>query len=118
MKKIIRLTESDLHRIVKRSTNRILREMEYGYDEIPSFVIRSISVNGSDVSDEFFNEFGDKFENKYDFSSNLNEFLERYGIRAYDVDTAREFGESGDGVFINTNSRDRVEVHGGYEDLI
>ena len=118
MKKVIRLTENDLHRIIKESANKILREMNYDYGEIPSFVIRSISVNGSDVSDEFFNEFGNEFENKYDFSSNLNDFLERYGIRAYDVDTASDFGESGDGVFINTNSKDSVEVHGGYEDLI
>ena len=32
-KKLIRLTESDLHRIVKESVNRVLREMEEPYDE-------------------------------------------------------------------------------------
>ena len=33
MKKVIRLTEGDLHRIVKQSVNRVLREMEEPYDE-------------------------------------------------------------------------------------
>ena len=30
-KKLIRLTESDLHRIVKESVNRVLREGEYNF---------------------------------------------------------------------------------------
>ena len=34
MKKIIRLTESDLHRLVKESTKRILNEMLYGDEEL------------------------------------------------------------------------------------
>ncbi len=34
MKKIIRLTESDLHRLVKESTKRIINEMQYGDEEI------------------------------------------------------------------------------------
>ena len=33
MKKIIRLTESDLHRIVKESVKRILKEEQYGLDD-------------------------------------------------------------------------------------
>ena len=31
-KKLIRLTESDLHRIVKESVNRILKEVKYDYE--------------------------------------------------------------------------------------
>lgn len=34
MKRIIRLTESDFHRLVKESTKRILNEMLYGDEEI------------------------------------------------------------------------------------
>lgn len=34
MKKIIKLTESDLHRLVKESVKRILTEMQYGDEEI------------------------------------------------------------------------------------
>jgi len=33
-KKLIRLTESDLHRIVKESVNRILNEVEYGGESL------------------------------------------------------------------------------------
>lgn len=29
MKKIVRLTESDLHRIIKESVNRIIKESDY-----------------------------------------------------------------------------------------
>ena len=116
MKRRIRLTESDLHNIVKESVKRILREGFYG--GTPSFIIKSISINGNDVTNEFFESFGDEFESKYDFSSNLNSFLEKYGITAFDVDTANDFGESGDEIYVNTNSDDEIEVHGGYEDLI
>ena len=114
MKQIIRLTESDLHRIVKETVNRVLNE---GYS-MPDFVITSIIVNGEDVSNEFFNNFGNRFESKYAFSPRLNQFLKKYGITAYDVDTANDFGEDGDEIYINTNSNDDIEVHGGYEDII
>jgi len=114
MKKIVRLTESDLHRIVKESVKRVIKE----WDDVPQFVIRNVSVNGNDVSNEFFRSFGRQFESKYHFASCLNKFLSKYGIEAYDVDTANDFGEEGDEVYINTNSDDSVEVHGGYEDLI
>ena len=33
MKKIVTLTESDLHRIVKETVNRILKESEYDIDD-------------------------------------------------------------------------------------
>jgi predicted SpoU family rRNA methylase len=115
MKKVIRLTEGDLHRIIKESVKKVIRE--WG-DDIPQFIIKSISVNRNDVSNDFFRKFGRTFSSKYDFASSLNEFLEPLGITAHDVDTAREFGEDGDAVYVNTNSNDRVEVHGGYEDLI
>ena len=32
MKRIIRLTESDLHKIVKETLNRVLREGKYNFD--------------------------------------------------------------------------------------
>lgn len=43
MKKIVRLTEGDLHRIVKKSVNRIIREMDDDWDE-----------------QEFYNEYGNQ----------------------------------------------------------
>ena len=113
-RKLIRLTESDLHRIIKESVKKIIRE----WDDIPKFIIRNVSVNGNDMSNEFFRSFGKTFESKYHFASCLNEFLSKYGIEAYDVDTANDFGEDGDEVYVNTNSDDRVEVHGGYENRI
>ena len=45
MKKIIRLTEGDLHRIVKKSVNRVLREMDDDWDE---------------QEQEFYNEYGNQ----------------------------------------------------------
>ena len=105
---------SKLKESIHNSIKRVLRE----WNEIPDFIIRSISVNNNDVSNEFFNSFGDTFKNKYDFSSKLNAFLKKFGIQAYDVDTANDFVEEGDEIYINTNSEDSIEVHGGYEDLI
>ena len=105
---------SGLEESIRKSLKRVLRE----WNEMPDFIIRSISVNNNDVSNDFFSSFGDTFKNKYDFSSKLNAFLKNFGIQAYDVDTANDFGEEGDEIYINTNSEDRIEVHGGYEDLI
>ena len=113
-KQIIRLTESDLRNMVKESVKKIIKE----FQDMPQFIIKSISINGNEVSNEFFQMFGRTFKSKYEFASYLNEFLKNYGIEAYDVDTANDFGEEGDEVYINTNSDDMVEVHGGYEDLI
>jgi len=50
MKRIIRLTEGDLHRIVKRSVNKILRE--YGSD-------------GPDFDDAYDENFDIDFENEF-----------------------------------------------------
>ena len=38
MKKIVRLTESDLHRIIKESVNRIIKESDYMNDK-PNIII-------------------------------------------------------------------------------
>jgi len=45
MKKIVRITEGDLHRIVKKSVNRIIREMDDDWDE---------------DEHEFYNEYGNQ----------------------------------------------------------
>lgn len=63
-KQVIRLTESDLHRIIKESVKRIIRESEYenprlGYDE---YIMKEILKAGAKkISkypnfDEYFNE--------------------------------------------------------------
>jgi hypothetical protein len=43
-KRLIRLTESDLHRIVKQSVNKVLRESLEGTDEIEEAVTNAASV--------------------------------------------------------------------------
>lgn len=50
MKKIIRLTESDLHNIIKKSVNRVLRESEY------------LDAEPYDI-DIFDNTYDDEFDN-------------------------------------------------------
>lgn len=62
MKRIVRLTEGDLHRIVKKSVNRILRESEIdgdknfddaGFvDSISKFCEKPVDMNNYDPSDE------------------------------------------------------------------
>ena len=62
MKRIVRLTEGDLHRIVKRSVNRVLRESEIdgdknfddaGFvDSISKFCEKPVDMNNYDPSDE------------------------------------------------------------------
>jgi hypothetical protein len=59
MKKIIRLTESDLHRIVKKSVNRILREMDEPYNE-------------HEYSDEDFDEYGNRVDGP-DFGEDMDD---------------------------------------------
>ena len=56
MKKLIRLTESDLHRIVKESVNRILKEVNYAdnYRMHPNEKI--------DDNDDFFDNDEDREE--------------------------------------------------------
>ena len=57
MKQIIRLTESDLHRIIKESVNRILKE---GVPDPSDFLDQ----------DPFYDNYFDDDGNEYDFEGN------------------------------------------------
>ena len=51
-KKLIRLTESDLHRIVKESLNRVLKESKYedGYDSGQFLCQTQIEMYGEEAA--------------------------------------------------------------------
>ena len=53
-KKLIRLTESDLHRIVKESLNRVLKESKYedGYDSGQFLCQTQIEMYGEEAAKE------------------------------------------------------------------
>ena len=60
MKRITRLTESDLHRIVKESVKRVLKESQYSIQE-PYYTLM-----------DAINKFEEAFENDYDTTDGAN----------------------------------------------
>jgi len=69
MKRKIRLTEGDLHRIVKESVKRILRETEntdsiYSDEDFDEYGNR---VDGPDFGDDFRERFWRKFEKQHGY---------------------------------------------------
>ena len=60
MKRITRLTESDLHRIVKESVKRVLKESQYSIQE-PYYTLM-----------DAINKFEEAFENDYDTTDEPN----------------------------------------------
>ena len=82
------------------------------------FKVKSISVDGEDVTQDFFNFAAQSFYDKYEFVQSLKQyFKEMFDTDIYDVDTAREFGEDGDEIYVNTKPKRNVEIHGGYDEL-
>ena len=76
-KKLIRLTESDLHRIVKQSVNKVLRESLEGTDEIEEAVTNAASV----IADAYHVQNGmqdianDHDDSWYELQENLREAM-------------------------------------------
>lgn len=63
MKKLIRLTESDLHRIVKESVNRILMESE-DFDASVYVGYKTFNTNKFQEVQNFLNEKGYRFDSE------------------------------------------------------
>ena len=107
MKRIIRLTESDLHQIVKESVTRILKEDNFG--GIPNMVgnhrtSRSNEPNTVDRRNKMFqkyNRFNDGSDNPYSDEGRYYKHLETepqgieegryYNPRTYERDETKEF---------------------------
>ena len=115
MSKVIRLTESDLHKMIKESVKK-LKRLNESYGDSEEFVIHSLEINGEDFLDMLPTT---SFESKYDFRDNgLNPLLNKYfGTRATEVDCASEFGEDTDDIYIavDSDSIDHIECRGGYQ---
>lgn len=109
-KNIIRLTESNLKKIITESVKRILKE---GYAE-DYFIVKDVTIKGKDVTSMFNSKYGNQFRSKYDFEKALNQFASKFGVKILDLDLASEFGESGDEVYIYSEPNDVVEAHGSY----
>lgn len=76
MKRKIRLTESDLHRIVKESVNKVLNEMTFISTKIPKRIKRNVELMCNN-----FKQYGD-----YMFSGEKNvEICTKYGNGVYAV---------------------------------
>lgn len=74
MKQLIRLTEQDIHRIVKESVNKILNEIEFNKevinddDNYPYIIIHTINIMGAgDVYEETPDKLFDWFKESYKF---------------------------------------------------
>ncbi len=65
MKKLIRLTESDLHRIVKESVKRVLREDTYSY-------------NGDDYRNSIYDKYSSEINREEIFKENIKRFKTAY----------------------------------------
>lgn len=130
-KRTVTLSEAQLRKVITESVKRIIKEEydqfsdddfasdgdPYGLIQEPigEFKVTSIVVDGEDVSRDFFSIAGQTFDSKYDFRDNLNQYLkEMFNEQVYDLDTAAEFGEEGDRIYVNTNSDCDVQVRGGY----
>ena len=92
MKKLIRLTESDLHRIVKESVNMILKEVKYGGE----------SLHGNNPNDWYtlsqirgyrdFDKYGDKnYTTKAEYDDEYGKGLRDFynGLSLDDIDCER-----------------------------
>ena len=132
-KRIIRLTESDIKRMVRQTIKEAYDQFSdedfasdgdpYGLttnkEPVGDFKVEDITVNGDmDVSQEFFSIYGQNFDSKYDFAAALNDYMqENFGTTVTDVDLASEFGDEGNEICINTDNRMPITAHGGYTDM-
>ena len=62
-KKIIRLTESDLHRIVKESVNRILKESTFPTDD--EYAQMGKYYVAADTNSEYFDDYNEAYRYAY-----------------------------------------------------
>ena len=99
-KKLIKLTESDLHRIIKESVNRILKETRLDYDEYNFSGRHTINNDNSYVDDDGYldnpNEKpyfgGDKnLENEYSWY-----YFDKDGVTPNVLGNARYFRKGAD----------------------
>ena len=67
-KKLIRLTESDLHNIVKESVNRVLNETD------------AYSYNGIEYRNNILKKYNDQIERENNYKENLIRFKEAYKL--------------------------------------
>jgi hypothetical protein len=132
-KRIIRLTESDIKRMVRQTIKEAYDQFSDEYfasdgdpyglttnkEPVGDFKVEDITVNGDmDVSQEFFSIYGQNFDSKYDFAAALNDYMqENFGTTVTDVDLASEFGDEGNDICINTDNRMPIAAHGGYTDM-
>ena len=77
MKRRVRLTEGDLHRIVRRSVNKVLRESLEGTDEIEEAVTNAASI----IADAYHSQNGmqditdDHDDSWYELQEDLREAM-------------------------------------------
>ena len=83
------------------------------------FIVDRVKIDGKDVTRKMRDQVGLEFYSKYGFKAALTQFLQTngYNAEAWDVDTAADFGEEGDDIYINTNADLRVEAWGGYKEV-
>ena len=103
-KKLIRLTESDLHRIVKESTNRILKESVSRNEKISKIHLTSIRpgrLGNPRFLVQGISEFGNSFEGKTSENANFVYNCERFEGKTCQV----QYHTSRNGDYIVDNMR-------------
>jgi hypothetical protein len=91
-KQIVRLTESDLHRIIKKSVNRLMERIEDYYPEV---------YDDENYIDDSYPEYYDEFINAEDptYTAHKNDFngilsiLRQYGITDAEINDSDPEGE-------------------------
>ena len=106
-KKLVRLTESDLHKIIKESVKKVLKEDSYSY-------------NGNDYRNQLTQSYKDKIEKDSVYAENIERFKMSFKniIKEYSIikklissnqDAARYFSMIGFMRFVKQNGGDLYE---------
>ena len=106
-KKLVRLTESDLHKIIKESVKKVVKEDSYSY-------------NGNDYRNQLTQSYKDKIEKDSVYAENIERFKMSFKniIKEYSIikklissnqDAARYFSMIGFMRFVKQNGGDLYE---------
>jgi hypothetical protein len=108
MKKVIRLTEGDLHRIVKESVKRVLKEQELYYSTDPN-----IETKMSKTTEFNINGIGVKVIDNVGLSEK-----EKKIIADYSMELSFDFIKYADEIEINVKKTDNAKRFGNALDIV
>ena len=115
MKKTIRLTESDLHDIIKKSVNRILKENSENSISTLANLLTGLDEN---TAESVASELNFAFNMGYDFNTTIQHLSDRLDPTPYSTsdEDAAAFYDKFDKSDIDDYAQERMELEAGYDD--